>query len=167
MQPTWGRLIHLLHISRYKHTPLELIKEYQRDHLGRPDGETCLLELFPLPSPSTREWLYSQHSQLPYLIDRASYRQAVAEFRIEHLQQRIGEYQPKYVIFYGTSYRRYWEKIIGQEFTTTDNGLSYAEIGLTSFFLVKHPARRGATDKYFDWVGRTIPKVLISNSSGE
>lgn len=104
IQTTWGGLIRILLAARGETPTTDTIREYQRDRLGRATGETCLLELLPLPSPSTKHWLYGAHSKLPYLADRQAYRRALLTKRMAHLQGRIRQHQPKVVLFYGYVY---------------------------------------------------------------
>ena len=53
LQSTWSKLIRL-YLSAYE-TPsgTDAVREFQRARLGRQDGDIALLELLPLPSPST------------------------------------------------------------------------------------------------------------------
>ena len=50
-QPTWTQLIRMLLIAQGKDDSPDHVLDYQRHHLGTADGETCLLELLPLPWP--------------------------------------------------------------------------------------------------------------------
>nr|MDQ3005688.1 hypothetical protein [Chloroflexota bacterium] len=113
IQRTWGKLIRIL-LSIDGIAPItEQVREYQRSSLGRLNGTMCLTELLPLPSPDIGRWIYAQCSQLPYLADRERYKHAFLMPRIKHLKQRISEHKPKAVIFYGFSYREYWQEIAG------------------------------------------------------
>lgn len=89
IQTTWGGLIRILMATKGRTPSTDDIREYQRDCLGRTVGETCLLELLPLPSPSTKHWFYGEHSRLPYLVNRDAYREAFIRRRIGHLQGRM------------------------------------------------------------------------------
>ena len=64
IQRTWGKLIRSLLKAKGQAVTVEQIRAYQGQHLAREDGETCLLELLPPPSPSTGQWLYASCSQL-------------------------------------------------------------------------------------------------------
>lgn len=59
LQSTWKQLIRLALTAEGEPANLEAIRTYQRHHLGRRNGTTALIELMPLPSPSTAEWLYA------------------------------------------------------------------------------------------------------------
>lgn len=54
LQPTWAQLIGMLFVARGAPTTNEAILDYQRQHLGSRNGEICLVELLPLPSPGQR-----------------------------------------------------------------------------------------------------------------
>ncbi|MEA3335851.1 MAG: hypothetical protein U9R25_08055 [Chloroflexota bacterium] len=53
IQRTWGKLIRIVLSSQGITPTTERVRAYQRAVLGRPNGETCLVELFSLPSPLT------------------------------------------------------------------------------------------------------------------
>jgi hypothetical protein len=160
LQPTWNKLIRILLSSSGKLPTTEQVREYQKTLLGRLFGDTCLLELLPLPSPSIGQWLYAQYSQLPYLKDRATYRQECIESRIEHLQGRINQYQPKVVIFYSLSYQEYWKKITRVDFCQNSDKIYFGRNESTLFVMTKHPAAQGVTSEYFHQVGQLIATNL-------
>jgi len=120
IQSTWGKLIRLLLAARGQQsiTPDD-VRYYQRDHLGRSSGDTCLLELLPLPSPSTGQWMYGEHADLPQLRTREAYKQYYGRPRALHIRQRGQEYKPVAVVFYSFDwwYRQWWEVIAGILFT--------------------------------------------------
>jgi hypothetical protein len=89
LQTTWNKLIRILLSSSGQIPTIEQVREYQQTLLGRLIGDTCLLELLPLPSPSIEQWVYAQYSQLPYLRDRETYRKECIKTRIIHLQYQI------------------------------------------------------------------------------
>ena len=51
LQKTWSNLIRVVLGCEGRPTDNETVRAYQQSKLGRFDGETCLLELMPLPSP--------------------------------------------------------------------------------------------------------------------
>ncbi len=56
IQPTWNKLIRIVLSAKEKENiNLENVRKYQINELGRKDKETCLLELFPLPSQSLND----------------------------------------------------------------------------------------------------------------
>lgn len=161
IQTTWRGLIRILLAAKGHSPATDQVRECQRDCLGRPGGETCLLELLPLPSPSTRLWLYGEFSQLPYLVDRKTYQQALFSRRIEHLQQRNRQYRPKVVLFYGYAYQQYWREIASVDFLPAAEGdFQIACSGSQVFVMTKHPATTGLRNDYFHRVGRAIAAEL-------
>ena len=171
LQPTWNKLIRILLSSKNSVLKIEKeeVREYQKMLLGRLNGETCLVELLPLPSPSRNRWFYAQHSRLPYLTTREKYEQTLYPDRISHLRQRINEYKPKVVIFYGSGYREYWKSIAKIDFSES-HGISIGRSESTLFIITKHPSTKGITNEYFHQVGKIIKEVrgcswdTISNS---
>lgn len=156
LQPTWNKLIRILLSSNGQLPTTEQVREYQKILLGRPNGDTCLVELLPLPSPSIGLWLYAQHSQLLYLNTRKKYKQWCLPSRIKHLQDQITHYKPKAVVFYGLSYSKYWQIIAGIDFWQGSDKIYTGYNGTTFFAMTKHPAAQGVTNEYFDQVGRLI-----------
>ena len=157
LQPTWSKLIRVLLSAEGYSALKEDVRAYQRHYLGRKSGESCLLELLPLPSPSTSDWLYAQYSQLKYLTDRETYRHYFMPKRIRHIKERIRQYKPKAVIFYSFSYRSYWAEIAETELQAKDYGEFY--LGKDSgvvFVTMKHPAATGVTSEYFQNIGKAV-----------
>jgi hypothetical protein len=161
LQPTWRKLIRLVLSAGGRSTDAGSIRSYQRDRLARPDGETCLLELMPLPSPSTAHWIYGEYSDRPELASRECYNRCVAPARILHLRQRIAEHGPKVVVFYGRSYRESWEHVTGGAFCPTDlPGLDIIVRPPTVFAMIQHPATVGVTNTYFEETGDRIATLF-------
>jgi hypothetical protein len=157
-QRTWHKLIRIL-LATEGVAPVTKsdVYAYQRFRLGRPDSDHCLLELLPLPSPSTAHWLYRDCSALPYLSERERYRTTVAPFRISHLQHQIGSYRPAAVVFYSFGYRREWEKVAGVPLRdNTDLGCAVGRSDDTIYVITRHPAAKGVTSAYFDNIGRAL-----------
>jgi hypothetical protein len=162
VQTTWGKLIRILLAAQGQQSiTADHLRYYQRDHLARSDGGTCLLEFLPLPSPSTGHWLYRDNMDLPQLKTRESYKQYYGRPRALHLAQRVQERKPTAVIFYSFDnwYRQWWQLIAGVPFIehSGPHGTFYlASNGPTSFAIVKHPASKGLTSHYWHWVGHAL-----------
>jgi hypothetical protein len=62
IQSTWNKLIRMVLAVQQEPQTTDMVRTYQREKLGRLDGDTCLLELLPLPSRSTGEWIYGNSS---------------------------------------------------------------------------------------------------------
>ncbi|HST03829.1 MAG TPA: hypothetical protein VLQ48_03750 [Chloroflexia bacterium] len=162
VQSTWGKLIRILLAAQGRqHITADHLRDYQRDHLARSNGDTCLLELLPLPSPTTGHWLFDEYAGLPQLKTRDAYKEYYGRLRALHIAQRVQEHGPAVVIFYSFDswYRQYWELIAGVPFVEQSGpqGTFYfASNSRTSFAIVKHPVSRGLTNHYWHWVGETL-----------
>jgi len=156
LQTTWSGLIRIMLSYQGQEPTTEQIREYQRTSLGRLTGNTYLGELFPLPSPSLGHWLYAEHSTLPYLASRKVYRQTCLAFRSAHFRKRIIQHRPAVVVFYGLSYRKYWQAIAGVDLLPELDGVYAGRDDATLFVVTQHPAARGVTNEYFHQVGRLI-----------
>lgn len=157
-QRTWGKLIRIILAAEgMRNFGTAAIKQFQKKKLGRHAGNHCLIELFPLPAPSTGHWPYDQYSQLSFLQNRKAYRQKLAPLRIAHMHQRLRQYQPKAVVFYGWSYRRWWQHVVERPFTKQENPkcLTAVQHG-THFFVIDHPVARGVSNHYFEQIGIKI-----------
>ena len=157
LQRTWVQQARIILSSKGLLTIIQALKAYQRDVIGRKDSETCLLELLPLPSPSTSIWNYSRWSTLPFLKKRKAYVGYCIPWRCEYIRAKINLHRPKYVIFLGTSYLQYWKDIAGQNifFEKFDN-FQVARSQTTLFLISKHPSARGITNAYFESIGAYI-----------
>jgi hypothetical protein len=164
-QTTWRQLIRMALVAQDISPSLNGIKAYQRDRLGRPDGDICLLELLPLPSPSIGHWHYSAFaSLLPYLSSRAAYMEHCAPFRAARVRARIEQHTPKAVIFYSFNwwYRHWWAIIAGVPFNRVEapgGDIFLGTSSTTTFAIVKHPASRGIPNQYYEEVGKLLVKT--------
>jgi hypothetical protein len=156
LQRTWAKLIHTVLSAEGQPVDREAVREYQRTRLGRRAGFDCLLELLPLPSPSTGEWLYSRYSGLPHLVSRDAYREYWAERRANHIRERIAQHQPRAVVFYSVNptYQHWWKRIAALPFAPPRDGLQVAQSSSTLFIITRHP--RGQRNAHFDAIGRLI-----------
>lgn|SRR5688572_10969903 len=159
LQPTWRKLIRLVLAAEGRPVETEAVRSYQGTQLGRSNGNTCILELLPLPSPSTSHWTYGGHSALRHLRDRQAYSEHTTPLRVAHLRKRILEHQPKAVIFYGRTYRSQWEQIAGSAFRPTEVPDIDVAIGSTAFVLTPHPTYTGTTNALFEHAGRVIANL--------
>jgi len=159
--PVWKSIIRVLLSAKGKENiTLEDIREYQRYKLGRKDKETCLLELLSLPSPSHEHWIYNQHSRLTFLANRKEYENHCVEKRRSHINDKIKEYQPKAVVFYGIGYEYSWRRIAADiEFSETSEGFLSGRNSQTIFVIAKHPSAFGVTKEYFHNIGKSICRL--------
>lgn len=164
LQSTWSKLIRVLLSMQGQNPTTDEVRFYQQRHWARQTGSVCLLELLPLPSPSTRQWIYGQYSQLSDLVSREYYRTVWSELRVKALQQRILQHKPKVVIFYSFSYLTYWQEITGDTLQLALSGNIYAQQHVDRLYVVlKHPVATGVTNEYFHQAGRYIHLNLAGN----
>lgn len=160
-QPTWIQQARIVLSSKRQDSSTYAVKEYQREMIGRKTKETCLLELFPLPSPSVNDWNYGLWSSLSFLRDRQTYRNYCAPWRTEHIRSRIQEFKPKVVVFLGKGYSKYWQLIAGQNLRFENrDGFKTGRSEGTTFAITKHPAARGVTNTYFETIGRHLSQFI-------
>jgi hypothetical protein len=100
LQPTWSRLIRILLAAEGRDLSRESVRRYQAEQLGRSAGDTALLELLPLPSPSAGQWNYGDWSPLPQLVTRPLYRQYYSSRRADYLRGKREERRPVAVLYY-------------------------------------------------------------------
>ncbi len=163
IQPTWRQLIRMVLLAQGKGDTENEILSYQRGQLGAADGETCLMELFPLPSPKTEDWKYAEWSTLSWLRSRSHYVQAMRARRENELRRQISEHKPKAVIFYGLelpgslSLLPSWSSIAGGRFDQAikdEQILLWRQNEKTLFFVTRHPVAE--KDEYFRKIGRFL-----------
>ena len=165
LQPTWAKLIRVLLTIEGEPPTKEEVRAFQQKQWARSNGNVNLMELLPLPSPSTRHWLYADHSELPDLSSRDAYRQKWSTLRIQGLQERIATHQPKAVIFYSFGYLPYWNHVVGGELQPALSDTIYTHRSPTTLFLVlKHPVATGITSDYFHQAGRFIRLALAEKT---
>jgi len=161
VQPTWNKLIRMVLSASQPDVSLDQVKAYQREALGRWHHETCLLELLPLPSPSTGNWLYEAFATVPGLGTRQTYRETYARQRADHLRERIRQHHPATVVFYSVNawYLEWWRAIANVDLEVRQmDGVDY-HVGSdahTRYLVVHHPASRGITHNYYHGLGRLM-----------
>lgn len=67
LQRTWANFIRIVLGAEGLDAGREKVRQYQSRHFGRAGGETCLVNLMPLPSRSCNEWRHANISTLPHL----------------------------------------------------------------------------------------------------
>lgn len=161
LQRTWMQQARIVLIAQNKSSTIADLRAYQKDMLGRKNKETCLLELLPLPSPSTSIWNYDVWSGITFLKNRKKYREYCLPWRGAHIRSQILAHQPPVVIFCGFTYKSWWQQIAGPEVCFVEKSMMKSKVWIgkhrnTLFLITKHPAARGITNDYFEFVGSLI-----------
>lgn len=146
LQATWKQLIRMTFGYEGAPNDAEDVRRYQRDRLGRSDADTLLIELSAVNAPSL-----SVH-----VAERERHRTK----RIATIRRRMEENTPKFVVFYGVTYRGEYEKVVGGPF----DGDGYRWHGTTLCALVRHPAARSSSPaSWWSAKGDEMRRMRLSN----
>jgi len=166
LQPTWAKLIRAyLNIENpNRNYSADDIKKFQAKYWGRLNSNNCLLDIFPLPSPSANNWHYDKWCEIPILRNRDTYKNALQSERVNTLQKRISTYKPKVVMFYafGDEYLKFWEQVAEINFTEKNNYKIFRDKSVylskkdESIFVVTYQPSAIWNNEYWDNVGRFI-----------
>lgn len=143
---TWQPLIHILLGFLDSAQDAHL---YQRDELGRADGDMALIELSSLASKS---------------LSVPGERRRYESQRIEAIRAHLVDSEPKpiFALFYGTTYREQYSAIAGGSFEA--DGFRWN--GSTLCALITHPARPARTYAYWAEYGRRMRQVVDASRQG-
>ncbi len=159
MQSTWRNLIRIYLVSQGQTDDNSLIRDYQREHWGTISGNTCLLELLPLPSHNNNLWIYNTISTLPFLVSRQQYENYIKDTRIRHIREKILMHKPKSVVLYGTKHDKEWKQIANvSSWQYSTEGIRYATNDNTLFISTKHSTR--GSNQEFNRIGQLIQKYI-------
>jgi hypothetical protein len=157
-QATWRRLITLLLTIKGEAADIENVRTYQRDRLGRRDGDVRMSELYPLPAKKRSDWIYAplaENPALEFLATRKAYELRCAPAGKRRLRAELANRSdpPKAVIFYGSQQLADWSEIAG---TVIDrpmrSGALYAQSNKTLFVAVPHPSYRAQSNNRDYWI---------------
>lgn len=148
-QATWRQLIRLLLAYKGMNPTLNDIRAYQRDHWGREDGETCVIELSGLPAPN----MGVERDRLSFL-----------SRRVERIWNETRLHRPKFIVMYGTGQRGEWEQIAGGNFDA-DGLHRVAEIG-TVAAITPHPVSRGISGEFWKEIGQRLRATVNDCTNG-
>lgn len=166
-QSTWNKLIRIMLAYNGEETSLQNVKLFQSSRFGRENSNNCLIELFPLPSPSTGKWLYSELSKILWLQTRKEYKQHLLNSRVGNIKNKIAAHRPKLIVCYGNNseYRDYWSMIADDKFEQIeiDGKTAYiSECNGTFLIVVNHPVSTGITNDYFHQVGKFAQTKIVT-----
>jgi hypothetical protein len=159
LQSTWSKYIRVILGTKSIEAATERVRDYQAESLGRWNGESCMMNLLPLPSPSGKHWNYTDWSDNQRLASRDSYIGYYAPRRAEHIRNQLHQGRPRAVLFASVSpeYRRWWQVIAGVKFEALNLADRPCYVGSndsTVFVVSQHPATRGITNEYFRAIGK-------------
>lgn len=156
LQRTWRALIRARFAAEGQQPGLDDIRRYQREVLGRADGDTALLELLPLPARRRRSdepWRYKDVG-IPSLSTREEYVQHYEEQRRDRLVDLIEAHQPRAVVTYGNA-RAWRDRLDAQE---PLNAKAWAgQRGRTIIICTHHPDAARA-NAHWQLIGETIAR---------
>jgi hypothetical protein len=163
IQKTWNKLIRLLLTIDHEIKDINEIREFQKHHLGRSDGDNSLIEFFPLPNVSIADWIYEGKTSLKFLNNRKELVREMAPVRIERIRDKIKIYKPKVVVFYSTTpaYMKFWKQIVGSDLKF-ENGKKYSVQvkDRVLYAVIPHPNSRGVTNSDYENLGFEIRELL-------
>jgi hypothetical protein len=169
LQRTWATLIRVLFAARGVESGApgnEAVRQFQSSSLARKDSDTALLELFPLPSPSTSHWIYGELTTLRELSSRSTYYESLATKRVTTLRHLIQLHLPNVVVCYGFGHLERWHRLIPTQMKLSRIGGSsawFGSAGGTTYAIVPHPVAHGLTTKYWQLVGERLRSILLQS----
>jgi hypothetical protein len=170
-QRTWKQLINI--ILSYKNENNDISK-YQREKLGRLDGENCILNLFPLSCININSWNYCCLCPgLKCLKNRKEYEDNIKKYRINKLKKLINDYKPELIVFYYKNIINEFYADLEEKYNNNFQNLSSSKkynislkmINGTKLAAICHPRSvMGEKEEYFKTVGRLLKnnKIFIN-----
>jgi hypothetical protein len=155
IQPTLGKLVRIALASEGIEATPDVVRRYQASRFACANGQTVIAELMPLPSRNVSEWIYSA-TGLPALASRDSYVREYRPLRIRLLREAVRMLAPRRVVFLGVSEFDTWAEVAAAKFDQGPGGAFWGASGPTGFVIARHPTSFGATNAYFDTIGRAL-----------
>ena len=156
LQRTWRALIRARFAAQGQRPALDEIKRYQREVLGRSEGDTALLELLPLPARGRRPdelWPYAVLG-IPSLASRNEYRTEYEERRRKGLLELIDANRPRAVVTYGDA-RAWRDRLSVHEPVNAKAWVG--QRGRTVIICTHHPEAARA-NAHWQLIGETIAR---------
>jgi hypothetical protein len=107
LQSSWRYLILLLmaFFDKKKPDDIELRQDYQRDHWGRSEDETCLIELSGIPSASKKLSKAQKRSMSP---EELHLHNEIQQNRLIRIDREMEKHKPEFVVIYDNDHKGYW-----------------------------------------------------------
>lgn len=166
-QRTWWKLIRLMLNYNKELANTENIRNIQKNSWGQVNSETLLIEFFPLPSKSIKDWEYSKYEHfknIDFLKSREEYSEHIHKIRANYIKKKIKNHNPEVVVFYASSLMKYWDLIANTNFEKTNrvkinnNYFRYIKINGTLFVQTPQPAGVWSND-FWNKLGEEIRKI--------
>lgn len=141
LQPTWKFLILLLKTFLDEPIDDESRRAYQRHLWGSSAGKTCVIELSGLPATSFK-----------VVRERELFRQK----RIEFIHDKMVKCRPEFVVIYGTSQRKHWEKFWKDSAVFASHSENVVKLAFTSIIFASQPTAFGQGNQYWIELGRRL-----------
>ncbi|MFC5459306.1 hypothetical protein [Massilia niabensis] len=171
VQFTWRRLIEtILSAQNGSEVPIEPhdIVTYQSQHLGTQDGDSCLLELLPLPSPNIAGFAYKNlaNEQYPFFATRALYRKHIMTTRIDHIRTLMENSGTGHVVLYGTTYMPEWNALVmNAQWEQMNEFIKRCPVFGRYVWCVPHPRAWGNPRDLFQTLGYMIRETDAGNQA--
>lgn len=160
LQRTWAPLLRCLLAWRGRSPVLSELRRVQATELGTPHGDTALVELLPLPSPGLAQWPYGDFASIdPALRDRASYRAAYMQARIQYLRTLLAGGGAQAVLCYGLQYLEAFEAVADvalRERRTQAQRWFTGEARGRRVVVAPHPVARGTPPGFWTSLGEYL-----------
>lgn len=163
LQSTWAPLIRswLVAAEGIDSPTTDDVRDHQRNRWGRTTGDTLLVELLPLPSPSVQDWPYEELG----VGTRAEYQRRWLPSRTELLARlwRESPTTPRVAVAYGRSYWDHYRSVFGLHGQTGEPLVADDPTWALGFrlpvggaVLVRHPVAFGNSNARWEALGRWL-----------
>ena len=169
LQSTWRKLILTKLSLENKPTSKSDIINMQKNDWGHYNSENLLIELFPLSSPNNSEWCYSKWTDLDVLKSRESYYGYITQNRIKYIKDKIDEFKPQLIFFYGKKMQNSWDEIIGtnelKEIFVQNSKIRFININNICYIQSPHPASKYSNTFWME-LGIKIRELMAYPTAG-
>jgi hypothetical protein len=172
VQPTWEPFIRIV-LALINNNFVRVaddgeILKFQREDLGRLQGDNCVIDLLPLATPGleAKHWDWSKWCNLSSLADPKSFYQWISPSRMERIRNELRRVDTVTVVFFGTDQRflKCWSQICETEFqeigevtyryknSKKDWGVLFSQRGNKKFLVLPHPNARILGNRIEFWL---------------
>lgn len=169
IQTTWGAQIRVLLSMQGLPCGTEDVRQYQMNAFGLEKGETCLMEMLPLPNPGVGNWIYSDLTDDPNFSSREVFTKYVLNSRISRFLELVELHSPTAVIGvcyeYGKLLEPYFEDV---EYVHAKSGKRpgravIGNIGTTVVAITYHPNySMTAPSAWYEELGQIVTARSVS-----